>query len=182
MSKHFAFDKTALNTLVGGRSVIDSPNLNIQTLEEASSFVSSYGFDLEHPNELEKLWYYHRRALVLLTETLGFALEDIHEELRDRKKLEDLRKLLLWASSSQVQEKNLQRWSCAFLRVIHVFVHAENDLFSTFSEEIQKQILGSFQSCIFHDGTTGSTYLKSEKSDSKVDSNNEEALTEPIHL
>ncbi len=160
MPQRFKFDSTTLYTMVGGRSAIDTPKLNIQTLKEASSFVASYGFNFENEDDVEKLWYYHRRALVLLTEKLNFKVEDLPEVLRDQKSLQDLRKLLLWASSSDPREVELQRWSCALLRVIHVFVHAENDLFSTFSEEIQKQILGPFQDCIFHDGTTGSTFLK----------------------
>jgi uncharacterized protein (TIGR04562 family) len=58
---------------------------------------------------------------------------------------------------------------------MHVFVHSENDLFSTFSEEIQKQILTPFQASIYHEGTTGTTYLKRSEE-------NGQGAVEPIAL
>jgi uncharacterized protein (TIGR04552 family) len=80
--------------------------------------------------------------------------------LRDPRQLGDLRQLLLLASSSEASEHRLQKWSCALLRVMHVFVHSESDLFSTFTEEIQKQILGPFQRCLVHEGATAQTVLR----------------------
>jgi len=158
MAQRFNFDSSILQSVVGGRSAIDMPALNLHSLKEADNFLKGYGFDIEKPENLERIWYFHRRALVLMQEKLGFSLEEIPEILRERKLLEDPRKLLLFASS--FENKDLQKWSCALLRCIHVFVHAENDLFASFSEEIQKQILSPFQNCIYHDGTTGTTYLK----------------------
>lgn len=160
MPHRFQFNESVLHSVVGGRSTIDMPKLNIQGLSEAEAFIKSYGFDLAVAAEAEKLWYFHRRALVLMEEKLGFSKKDIPEVLQDRKQLLDLRKLLVWASSKHPNETELQRWSCAILRVMHVFVHAESDLFSSFSEEIQKQILTPFQSAIYHEGTSGTTYLK----------------------
>ncbi|MCE3010347.1 MAG: TIGR04552 family protein [Proteobacteria bacterium] len=160
MPLRFKFDPNALNVVAGGQSTIDIPKLNFKTLDEVTAFIKSYGFDLKNENETEKLWYYHRRALVLLTEKLGFNLSEIPTVLADRKQLEDLRKLLLFASSSSPEETELQKWSCALLRTMHVFVHTENDLFASFSEEIQKQILSPFQASVYHDGTSGKTLLK----------------------
>lgn len=161
MPQRFIFDSSTLDSVVGGRSAIDIPRLNIHSLEAASSFLLSYGFDISRESDLEKLWYYHRRSLVLMLEKLGFRDEEIPEVLRDRKQLGDIRQLLVYASSQDPQEKELQRWACAIIRGMHVFVHAENDLFSSFSEEIQSQILTPFQDCILHDGNTHRTFLKS---------------------
>jgi uncharacterized protein (TIGR04562 family) len=164
MPMRYNFEFDILNSVAGGLSAIDIPKLNIKTLAEASSFVSSYGFNLDDPQDLERLWYYHRRALVLMVERLGFLETEIPEILRDRKALVDLRNMLLWASYSfastssmtasntSLNHKSLQRWSCAILRGMHVFVHSENDLFSSFSEEIQSQILTPFQTAIAHEG------------------------------
>lgn len=150
-----------LNSVAGGRSAIDTPRLNIKSLEQATSFIQSYGFEYSNPQDQEKIWYYHRRALVLIVEKLGFDLQEIPELLRERKALGDSRRLLLLASSEEESERRLQRWSCAILRCMHVYVHAENDLFSSFSEEIQSQILTPFQKAIYHDGTTHKASLKS---------------------
>lgn len=165
MSQRFKFDPAILNSVAGGQSAIDIPNLNIHSLDEATSFILSYGFDLSKNSEIEKIWYYHRRALVLMTEKLGFNEADIPEELRDRKFLRDIRQLLLLASSILLEEKELQRWSCAILRCMHVFVHSENDLFSSFSEEIQSQVLSPFQKSIWYDGNTHQTFLRGENED-----------------
>ncbi|WP_295904147.1 TIGR04552 family protein [uncultured Bdellovibrio sp.] len=161
MPQRFIFDSSILNSVVGGHSAIEIPKLNIHTLEAASSFLLSYGFDVTRESDLEKLWYYHRRALVLMLEKLGFQDSELPEVFRDRKGLSDIRQLLIYASSQNPDEKELQRWACAILRCMHVFVHAENDLFSSFSEEIQSQILTPFQDCIRHDGTTHRTFLQS---------------------
>ncbi len=163
MPQRFLFDQDILNSVAGGRSAIDSPRLNIQTLEQATSFLLSYGFDFENPKDLENIWYYHRRALVLIVEKLGFDINEVPELLRERKSLGDIRRLLLLASSREESERRLQRWSCAVLRCMHIYVHAENDLFSSFSEEIQSQILTPFQRAIYHDGTTHKAYLKSSE-------------------
>jgi uncharacterized protein (TIGR04562 family) len=165
MLRRYDFDEKILTSIVGGKSALDLPRLRFQTEEEVTQFIKSYGFDLEVPEQVDKLWYFHRRALVLLTERLGFATEEIPEILRDRKQLGDLRKLLLMASSFHPKDRELQRWSCALLRTMHVFVHAENDLFSSFSEEIQKQILSPFQECLFTEGSSGTTYLKSPRAE-----------------
>ncbi len=169
MQSKLHFNREILDTLAGGKSVIDLPKLNILTESEADHFISNYGYDLKNPDQLEKLWHFHRRALVLLEEKLGFSLAEIPEEIKDPKKLKDLRKLLLWASSQHPKEAQLQRWACAFLRVMHVFTHIENDHFSSFSEEIQKQILTPFQDSLFHEGTSGQIYLKSKDPSTAAD-------------
>lgn len=161
MPQRFIFDSAILNSVVGGRSAIDIPKLNIHSLEAATAFISSYGFDITLPSDEEKLWYFHRRAIVLINEKLGFPEDDIPELLRDRKQLLDLRRLLLLASTLDPQEYGLQKWACAILRCMHVFVHSENDLFGSFSEQIQSQILGPFEKCIINDGNTHRTFLKS---------------------
>lgn len=157
----FNFDPHILNVLAAGQSALDIPGLQFKTIEQAESFIKAYGFDLQNESDSKKLWYYHRRALVLLTERLGFEVHEIPDVLRDKKDLGDLRRLIVWASSLDPQEAELQRWACAFLRVMHVFVHTENDLFASFSEEIQKQVLTPFQQVLYHDGTQGKIYLKS---------------------
>ena len=163
MKDQFKFQAPLLNSVVGGRSGLDLPSLHIKDVEEASAFLAGYGFQIEDPETVKKLWYFHRRALVFLEEKLGFNPQEIPEVLRDPKQLGDIRNLLYLASSDKSSENQLQRWSCALLRVIHVFVHTENDLFSAFTEDIQKQILMPFENHIVHDGSDGSSKLKGRK-------------------
>jgi uncharacterized protein (TIGR04562 family) len=160
MSESFQFQASVLNSVIGGRSSLDLPRLHIHDVEDASAFLAGYGFQLDDEQTVKRLWYFHRRALVFLEEKLGFDSKEIPEILRDPKQLGDIRNLLYLASSEKSSESKLQKWSCALLRVMHVFVHTENDLFSTFSEDIQKQILTPFQTSIVHDGSDGQSKLK----------------------
>ncbi len=147
------FDESILSSILGGLSAIDIPHLTLTSAEEASEFIKSYGYDLENPEDLKKLWYFHRRALVLIQEKLLIDGESVPLDIADPKILGDLRRLLLLASDRSTENKELQRWACATLRVMHVFVHAENDLFSFFAEEIQKQILTPLENCIRFEGS-----------------------------
>lgn len=163
MPDRLRFDLDILNSIAGGRSAIDVPRLNIHSVEAARSFILCYGFDLSQQQSVESLWYFHRRALVLMTEKLGFSSQEIPEILKNPKQLQDISKLLIFASSKDPKERELQRWSCAILRCMHVFVHAESDLFSSFSQEIQKQILEPYQAAIVNEGSHQRIYLKSKK-------------------
>lgn len=142
----FSFDPDVLQTVAGGRSALEMRRLHILNLEAANSFLKSYGFDINNESDVRKLWHHHRRAIVLMTEKLGFVEASIPPEIRDPKVLEDVRLLLLYASRESTDP--LQKWACAVLRCMHVFVHTESDLFSFFSEEIQKQILSPFENAV----------------------------------
>lgn len=151
-----------LETVAGGKSVLDIPGLEIDDEEKANLFLMSYGFDFHNEEDQKRLWYYHRRSIVLLTEKLNYPLYEIPEILVERKKLQDIRKLLYFASPKNAASPDYQRWSCAILKCMHVFVHSENDLFSNFSEDIQSQVLSDFQRSIYHNGETNRKYLKTE--------------------
>lgn len=172
MPLRFQFDSNVLHSVAGGRSAIDVQSLSVPNEDAADAFLKGYGFDVTEQRQREQLWYFHRRALVLLTEKLGFTIDEIPQVLRDQKQLEDIRYLLILASNqwprsfNEIQSsytlKVLQKWSCAILRCMHVYVHAESDLFSSFAQEIQSQILSPFQDTIFHDGSLHKTFLKSK--------------------
>lgn len=147
---NFDYDVSVLKTMVGGDSSLDSPRLFVENFEDAYAFLKSYGFDLHDPKQEKRLWYYHMRALAFLREKILEKHEEVPEIIADPRKLKDIRNLLLWASQKTPNELSL--WSCAVLRVAHVFVHSENDLFSFYAEEVQKQILSPIQDCVVHEG------------------------------
>ncbi len=72
MPQRFIFDASILSSVVGGHSAIDIPKLNIHSLEAATAFLLSYGFDINEKSDVEKLSYYRRRPLVLIIEKFGF--------------------------------------------------------------------------------------------------------------
>ncbi len=148
-SSFYSFDASSLSVVAGGASALDRRSLNIHGLDEAESFIKCYGYQLSQAEDLERLWYFHRRALVLMSEKLRINLDVMPTELKNKENLKDIRNLLIFAS--QEENKELKKWSCAILRCMHVFVHAETDLFSSFSEEIQKQILTPFENSVRHE-------------------------------
>lgn len=144
---------------MGGRSAIDLPRLEIQDLPEAEEFAATYGYDLKNPQHLERLWVLHRKAITFLRDHLLEEGEEIPEQLADPQKLQNLAHLLIFASTVSNPPHPLQRWSCAILRILHVLVHLENDLFSQFSETIQEQILKPLQSHVVTESETDAVYL-----------------------
>lgn len=145
-SSFYFFDDSSLSVVAGGASILDKKHLNIHNLDEAEAFIKSYGYNINHPDDIVRLWYFYRRAMVLMEEKLKIDLNEIPQELKSKEDLHDIRNLLIYASGGQ--NKNLQRWACAILRCMHVYVHSETDLFSFFSEQIQKQILNPFEQSI----------------------------------
>lgn len=164
MTHKYHFDKQILDCVVGGVSTLDVPGLNIHSREEARQFITSYGYDLDDELHREQLWAAHRRAVALIKDQLLEEGEEIPDVLYDPALLTDLTQLLVYASqhaakSSSTRDREVQRWACAILRVMHVYVHLRNDLFSAFSDEIQHQILRPLQDVISDDPVVGSVLL-----------------------
>lgn len=155
----FHFDRQVLDCVIGGVSAIDIRMLHVTSEEEARQFVQAYGYDLENPDHLEQLWATHRRAVALIEEQLLDQGEQIPPELRDPEKLGALTNLLLKASSRAREDREIQRWACAILRVMHVYVHSRHDLFAAFRDEIQAQILKPLQDALVVDDIAGTMML-----------------------
>ena len=151
MGFNFRFQNEIMSTVVGGVSALDTPGLNLKSVEEAKQFILAYGFDLNQPEHREEIWSIHRRAVAMIKDELLEESESLPAEVVDAQKLGVIENLLLIASQQQPGHRPLQHWACAILRVMHVYVHLRNDLFSAFSEEIQSQVLRPIQEAIVTD-------------------------------
>jgi len=148
------FDAEALETMIGGQTFLDVRRLSIQNREQGHAFFKVYGYDVGNEEDLKKLWAYHRKAVTYIHNELLTADEKVPTRLSDPNELGDILNLLIMASTTG---GDLQRWSSAVLKVMHMFVHLENDLFAQFSAEIQNQILNPIQSHIHEDPVIGTT-------------------------
>jgi len=155
MSTDVSFHQKTLEALVGGANTLDAEDLNISDLEEAYSFIRAYGFESDSESDMRDLWRYHRRAVTFIQTQLLEEGELFPESLSDPNQLRDLAYLLIYASTSDKREQSMQRWACATLKVMHVLVHLDNDLFTKYSHQIQDQILKPYQKEIYDDPTTG---------------------------
>jgi len=104
-----------LQTIIAGRSLIDTFELHVNSLDEAYKFLNAYGFD--DNEELEKL---RKTALeyidiVLLKET-NLSLPSTVSRL-------SLPELLLEASTRP--KTPISEWSCVTLKVCHAVAHAQ---------------------------------------------------------
>ena len=63
-SSFYFFDPSSLSVVAGGASALDRPSLHIHNLEEAESFIKSYGYQINLPEDLTRLWYFHRRSVI----------------------------------------------------------------------------------------------------------------------
>lgn len=151
------FHPHLIETVIGGRSAIDLPRLEIPDLEEAYRFADSYGYDLNDSEDLEEVWSLHRRAIALIREELLNETEKIPPELSDPTLLQDIGYLLVYASSNDPSNSVTQAWSCAILRVMHTFAHIENDIFSNYGDQIQEQMLKPFREHMISDPVVGTT-------------------------
>jgi uncharacterized protein (TIGR04562 family) len=154
---HLSLD--LLDVLAGNQSIVDLKGLFVVSREQAQSFLLAYGFDPRNEEDQKKLIYYYRRSLVFLFEKLNVSETSFPDELKNIETIDGVIQLLL--NSSQQGGSDLKNWSCALLRVMHAFIHAENDLFHLYSNEIQKQILSPIQDCILIQGSEAKPYLKS---------------------
>lgn len=138
--------------MISGLSTLDIPTIQIQTLAEAHEFIRSYGYNVDREEDLAKLWSFHQKAINYVRSEILREGEQIPEVLSDPNLLGDIGNILIYAST---QNSKIQGWACGLLKVIHVFVHLENDLFAQFSNEIQEQILKPIQTQIHEDPIIG---------------------------
>lgn len=167
MPQNYSFPLTNFQSLIGGLQALDVPKLNIQSLDEAKAFARAYGFDPDNERDSHRLWAYHRRAVTFIQTELLEEDEQFPEALSDPGQLNDLNYLLIYASTHDQRQVSLQRWACATLKVMHVLVHLDNDLFTHHNTAIQDQILKPYQSQIFKDPALG-TFLGSPNDPERV--------------
>ena len=155
-----------LEVVLGSRYTIDLPTMNIKSREEALQFIFTYGYDISDYKDSEILWRNHRTAIEILEEEILDIDETLPAQVRNREELQDLTGLLLTAS--QKEDERLQKYSCAILRVMHIIIQLENDLFTSFTDDIKYQILRPIQEHILK-GEKDSIFLGENKDIELVD-------------
>ncbi len=145
MSLNLNFRPSPFRVLIAGQSAMDLSFVNVQTKEQGRLFFYSYGFDVDKVDDLKKIWEIHKRAVDYIEQQLLYDDEVLPEKLASREQLDDITNLLIYASVTDSKEDSLQKWSCALLKVMHVVVHLDNDIFNSYSSKIQDQILTPIQ-------------------------------------
>ena len=149
--------------MIGGLNTLDVPHLASDTEAQAKAFVAAYGYDLDDEKDLQRVWSFHRKAITYIQNELLIEGEQIPSELSDKEKLQSPARLIYFASQS---DHEFREWACGILKVIHAFVHLNNDLFNFYSTEIQEQILRPIQAHIVDEPASGVRLGSGSNSDS----------------
>ncbi len=162
MSESLYFRRQALLSMIGGVSVLDAPKLSVRDKEQATQFIKNYGYDWESEADQNTIYSYFRQGIAFLQDKFVEEGEEPLSEFYNRNDINDVRDLLIAASQRDAESQNLQKWSCAALKVMHIMAHLNNDLYSIFDEEIRDQILTPIQNFVNVDTIQGATFLQNE--------------------
>jgi len=143
---------TSVRAALEGHSFIDIKRIHIHSLQEASEFLESYGFDVNDPTDIKELESLRLEAIELIEEELLQPSESIPLVLKNQK---DVRQYLLNASGHG--DFKLAPWSGALLRVIHTLTHSHSYLNDIYHEPIRDQIFKRFDGHIYD--KEGNKYL-----------------------
>ncbi len=157
----WSFSWPVMNVLIGGRSSIDLPEIQITSMQEATSFLKSYGYDPDKTHDA-------RLMHAAICESLAFIERSLMpKEWKNgvQPPLEvltcsDPRMLLIWACDRAPEHNQRRMWSCAILRVMHTIAHIEGAFRYSDIDVAREDIVGRFQSVVTYDDR-GDTWLQS---------------------
>lgn len=166
-----------LDIVIGGKSSIDSTEgFRISSMEEATRFLESYGYNADNPVEMAEAQGHFREAVQFIQKYfLGDPGAGVRREI-PRKILEivDVRELLLFAGLSYPKQTSdaagmlLRDWACSVLKVMHTIAHLDQDLRTSYFSQIQTQILDRFYKVVHRDEHGGLFLGESEKDGGKI--------------
>lgn len=184
----WTFSWPTMHVLIGGRSSIDLPEIQIGSREEATAFIKSYGYDPDRT-------YDARLMHATICESLGFIERWLMpkewkkgvQPPQDVLLCSDPRDLLLWACDRRPEAMQRRIWSCAILRVMHTIAHIEGAFRYSDIDIARDEITARFQSLIAYDerGDTwiqhGDVRIKVHKLDWKTLKSRESVLLKLLH-
>lgn len=184
----WTFSWPIMHVLIGGRSSIDLPEIQIGNRDEATAFIKSYGYD---PDKT----YDARLMHATICESLGFIERWLMpkewkkgvQPPQDVLLCSDPRDLLLWACDRRAETSQRRIWSCAILRVMHTIAHIEGAFRYSDIDVARDEITSRFQSIVAYDerGDTwihhGDVRIKVHKLDWKTLKSRESVLLKLLH-
>lgn len=117
-----------LDCLIGGKSSIDLDELDFHDFDDTTTFIKNYGYNPENPNDQKAIYAVFIEAICFIEKHLvkprewGKSIYPPEEILN----FDDIRQLILWASSKDPDDEHLKAWACAILRVMHTISHIDS--------------------------------------------------------
>jgi uncharacterized protein (TIGR04562 family) len=150
MLQSLRLSRDMMNLMLRGKSVIDSQQgITFGRLEDVSTFLQRYGYDLDDTVAMAEVQGNYQEALRFIRRYFLAPENPEGAHLEVPKvflELNDIRNLFLWAQEKTIEPERVIRggWACAVLRVMHAISHLDKDLRHDFFPEIQKQIFDRF--------------------------------------
>lgn len=134
-----------LETLIGGRSVVDLAQLHIGDEAAATRFMRAYGFDPADPEDHDWLDQIHGRAIRFLDEVVlpWHRIEAVPRHIREM----SIEELLLEAS--RPPDGSWPNWPCVLLKVLHCATHATVTQDPVAHQAALQSVRGRFQPWLF---------------------------------
>lgn len=126
LAKKWIFPWQAMDVLIGGKSSIDLADLRVHDFSEATKFLCSYGYNPDNQKDKQVIHEVFAESIHFIDKYL-LPLCEKGSRCPPKEVLlfEDIRQLLLFASSNDDKLKSQKAWSCAILRVMHTIAHIE---------------------------------------------------------
>jgi len=149
----WSFNWDVMEVMMGGKSSIDLTFLQFRDWNEATDFLSYYGFDPDEPQ-----WQKHIHSVFI--ESLNFIETYLMPQDWGKKGRQppdeilnaaDARSLLLMASDRSPEKQSSQLWACALLRVMHTISHIDGVQRLMNIDEARNQIKARFKNFVFKD-------------------------------
>jgi len=148
--ERWTFRWEMMDVLLGGRSPIDLPHLEIESETNAKEFLKGYGYDIEIVAHAKFIYTVFVEALLFLERVL--MRQEWQQGIRPPDELihlTDPLKLLIWASDRKANSKRRRLWSCAVLRLMHTIAHIDGIHRPASLEVARKQIIERFEKALF---------------------------------
>jgi uncharacterized protein (TIGR04562 family) len=149
MLDKWSFNWPIMQVMIGGRSSIDLPEIQIANRDEATKFIRSYGYDPEKTHD-------SRLIHAVIIESLGFIERQLMPKEwkkgvippQDILNCTDARDLLMWSGDRSPENNQRRMWACAVLRVMHTIAHIEGAFRYSDIDAARDEIMARFQSIL----------------------------------
>ncbi len=161
-----------LDVMLGGRSSIDTRGglLPVADLDSASFFIDAYGYKADEPIQAAELLGVYQESMRFIQKyflkpgsATGYELT-IPQTFYE---LQDIRKLLLYVTETDLKHEEQKLWACAILRVMHTICHLDKDIRADYLSTIQQQVFDRFYKVV--QNVDDRIYLDDSKDSSPIE-------------
>ncbi len=151
IAEQWHFRWPVMEVLIGGASSIDTPSTYVRTMEEATRFLLSYGYNPDNPSDARMMHSVIVEALTFIEREL--MPREWRNGIRPPDEIivcDDPRWLLVWAAELEDAHRIRRAWACAVLRVMHSIAHIEGSYRYVNVDAARAQIKARFEPFLRH--------------------------------